>query len=121
MRYRFVPLTAIAAANCINIPLMRQVELREGIVVSSLEGCEIGKSKTAAFDAVAQVVHTNTHTHTHTHQHTHPNSLFLSHIHTHIHTNAVAQVVHTHTHTHTHTHIHTLFLSHTYTQMPSLW
>jgi len=76
---RFVPLTAIAAvtkilkrvcpiksldndfqesgqANCINIPMMRQVELREGIAVSTAEGMEIGKSKAAALGAVAQVL-----------------------------------------------------------------
>lgn len=52
---RFVPLTAIAAANCINIPLMRQIELKEGIAVTTKEGVEIGKSKTAALNAVKQV------------------------------------------------------------------
>ncbi len=53
---RFVPLTAIAAANCINIPMMRQVELQEGIMVSTEDGVEIGKSKAAALGAVGQVV-----------------------------------------------------------------
>lgn len=45
---RFVPLVAIAAANCINIPLMRQTELVEGIAVCSEDGVEVGKSKAAA-------------------------------------------------------------------------
>eukprot|EP00802_Teleaulax_amphioxeia_P007177 Tamp_07183.p2 GENE.Tamp_07183~~Tamp_07183.p2 ORF type:complete len:338 (-),score=64.87 Tamp_07183:1540-2514(-) len=53
---RFVPLTAIAAANCINIPMMRQVELKEGIAVATAEGVEVGTSKAAALSAVAQVV-----------------------------------------------------------------
>ena len=35
---------------------MRQVELREGIAVSTAEGMEIGKSKAAALGAVAQVL-----------------------------------------------------------------
>jgi tricarboxylate carrier len=51
---RFVPLTAIAAANCINIPMMRQVELKEGITVSTADGVEVGKSKAAALGAVSQ-------------------------------------------------------------------
>lgn len=54
---RFVPLTAIAAANCINIPMMRQVELKEGIAVATAEGVEVGTSKAAALSAVAQVLH----------------------------------------------------------------
>jgi hypothetical protein len=52
---RFVPLLAVGAANCVNIPLMRQAELKEGIIVSTKDGVDIGKSKQAAFDAVAQV------------------------------------------------------------------
>ena len=52
---RFVPLTAIAAANCINIPLMRQVELKEGIMVETADGVEVGKSKAAAISGVSQV------------------------------------------------------------------
>eukprot|EP00285_Hemiselmis_virescens_P008847 CAMPEP_0173391456 /NCGR_PEP_ID=MMETSP1356-20130122/18394_1 /TAXON_ID=77927 ORGANISM="Hemiselmis virescens, Strain PCC157" /NCGR_SAMPLE_ID=MMETSP1356 /ASSEMBLY_ACC=CAM_ASM_000847 /LENGTH=323 /DNA_ID=CAMNT_0014349089 /DNA_START=32 /DNA_END=1003 /DNA_ORIENTATION=- len=53
---RFVPLMAVGAANCINIPLMRQVELKEGITVSTEDGKEIGKSKNAALSAVLQVI-----------------------------------------------------------------
>ena len=52
---RFVPLMAIAAANCVNIPLMRQSELKDGITVSTADGEEIGASKAAAISAVAQV------------------------------------------------------------------
>jgi len=53
---RFVPLLAVGAANCINIPLMRQVELKQGITVSTEDGQEIGKSKKAAAHAVGQVI-----------------------------------------------------------------
>jgi hypothetical protein len=63
---RFVPLLAVGAANCVNIPLMRQAELTEGITVSTKEGEEIGKSKAAAFNAVAQVKPTLRLPHAHT-------------------------------------------------------
>jgi hypothetical protein len=53
---RFVPLVAVAAANCVNIPLMRQREMIEGITVKTKEGVEIGASKVAAQSAVATVV-----------------------------------------------------------------
>lgn len=53
---RFVPLLAVAAANCVNIPLMRQRELVEGIDIKSEDGVVLGKSKEAAKTAVAQVV-----------------------------------------------------------------
>mmetsp|Transcript_29188 Transcript_29188/g.66154 ORF Transcript_29188/g.66154 Transcript_29188/m.66154 type:complete len:323 (-) Transcript_29188:87-1055(-) len=53
---RFVPLIAVASANCVNIPLMRQVELKEGIMVADAEGKELGKSKNAAVAAVGQVI-----------------------------------------------------------------
>ncbi len=53
---RFVPLLAVAAANCVNIPLMRQRELVEGIDIKTREGEVLGKSKEAAKTAVAQVV-----------------------------------------------------------------
>lgn len=53
---RFVPLLAVAAANCVNIPLMRQRELMEGIDIKTQEGEVLGKSKEAAKTAVAQVV-----------------------------------------------------------------
>lgn len=53
---RFVPLIAVAMGNCINIPLMRQTELKNGITVSTKDGKEIGESKAAAVGAVAQVI-----------------------------------------------------------------
>ncbi|CAH0480283.1 unnamed protein product [Peronospora belbahrii] len=53
---RLVPFVAVAAANCVNIPLMRQRELLGGIEVETADGEKIGKSKRAAVEAVAQVV-----------------------------------------------------------------
>ncbi|KAE8895193.1 Sideroflexin-1 [Phytophthora fragariae] len=53
---RLVPLVAVAAANCVNIPLMRQRELLGGIEVETADGQKVGKSKRAAVEAVAQVV-----------------------------------------------------------------
>jgi len=53
---RFVPFCAVASANCINIPMMRSKELREGIAVTDENGKYIGKSQTAAKQAIMQVV-----------------------------------------------------------------
>lgn len=53
---RLVPLAAVAAANCVNIPLMRQRELIDGISVEDSNGESIGKSVVAAQHAVAQVI-----------------------------------------------------------------
>lgn len=53
---RFVPFAAVAAANCVNIPLMRQSELRNGISVLDENGNKVGTSKTAARNAVAMTV-----------------------------------------------------------------
>lgn len=53
---RFVPFVAVAAANCINIPLMRQKEIKEGIEVFDENGNKIGQSKTAAQKAIREVV-----------------------------------------------------------------
>uniref|UniRef100_A0A8C5W6T5 Sidoreflexin n=1 Tax=Microcebus murinus TaxID=30608 RepID=A0A8C5W6T5_MICMU len=53
---RFVPFAAVAAANCINIPLMRQRELRVGIPVTDENGNRLGESANAAQQAIAQVV-----------------------------------------------------------------
>lgn len=52
---RYVPFAAVAAANCINIPLMRQREMFNGIAVYDEEGNEIGFSKKAAYKSIAQV------------------------------------------------------------------
>ncbi|XP_020932177.1 sideroflexin-1 isoform X3 [Sus scrofa] len=53
---RFVPFAAVAAANCINIPLMRQRELRAGIPVTDENGNRLGESANAAKQAITQVV-----------------------------------------------------------------
>ncbi|XP_026080059.1 sideroflexin-1-like [Carassius auratus] len=53
---RFVPFAAVAAANCINIPFMRQRELKYGIPVSDAEGKRLGESTKAAQQAIVQVV-----------------------------------------------------------------
>jgi tricarboxylate carrier len=45
---RFVPLIAVAAANCINIPLMRQQEVKNGISIQNAKGEDVGLSGKAA-------------------------------------------------------------------------
>ncbi len=52
---RFIPLISVGGANLVNIPLMRQVEMKEGITVSTDAGVEIGKSQNAAVSALQQV------------------------------------------------------------------
>lgn len=53
---RFVPFAAVAAANCVNIPLMRQNELTSGIDLRDENGNVICKSKYAAGTGISQVV-----------------------------------------------------------------
>merc|ERR1712226_772755 len=53
---RLVPFAAIAAANCINIPMMRRRELAEGIPVFSESGERVGESVSAAKKAIPMVV-----------------------------------------------------------------
>lgn len=53
---RYVPFAAVAAANCINIPLMRQNELANGIVVCDEDGNELANSRIAAVKGISQVV-----------------------------------------------------------------
>lgn len=53
---RFVPFVAVAAANCINLPLMRQKEIKEGIEVYDVDGNKLGQSKVAAKKAIREVV-----------------------------------------------------------------
>lgn len=53
---RFVPFVAVAAANCVNIPLMRRQEIDKGIDVFDGEGKKLGESKVAAKKAIREVV-----------------------------------------------------------------
>jgi tricarboxylate carrier len=52
---RFVPLAAVATANLINIPLMRQSELKTGIAVVDADDNKLGMSQTTAKRAIGQV------------------------------------------------------------------
>ncbi|XP_003383899.1 PREDICTED: sideroflexin-1-like [Amphimedon queenslandica] len=52
---RFVPFAAVAAANCVNIPLMRQREINNGIPIVDSDDNKVGVSKNAAKKAIAQV------------------------------------------------------------------
>lgn len=52
---RFVPFAAVAAANSINLPMMRRNELVDGITVTTADGEELGKSSKAAQSAISQV------------------------------------------------------------------
>lgn len=53
---RFVPFVAVAAANWINIPLMRQNEIILGLDVEDENGKIIGKSQLAPVKGISQVV-----------------------------------------------------------------
>lgn len=53
---RYVPFAAVAAANCVNIPLMRQNELANGIDVRDENGNIVGRSRLAAAKGITQVV-----------------------------------------------------------------
>lgn len=53
---RFVPLLAVAAANCVNIPLMRQQEVKNGINIETEDGEVVGASTSAATAALMQVI-----------------------------------------------------------------
>ncbi|XP_064550565.1 sideroflexin-1-3 [Drosophila montana] len=53
---RLVPLVAVAAANCINIPCMRMQELRNGVSLLDEKNNEVGISKKAAFVGISAVV-----------------------------------------------------------------
>lgn len=52
---RYVPFAAVAAANCINIPLMRQQEIVNGIEVADEKGNIVGSSRLAAVKGISEV------------------------------------------------------------------
>ncbi|XP_064616341.1 sideroflexin-2-like [Liolophura sinensis] len=56
MVQRFVPFVAVASANVVNIPLMRQSELTDGIAVFDENGNKITESRYAAVKGISQVV-----------------------------------------------------------------
>lgn len=53
---RYVPLSAVVAANLVNIPLMRQTEITLGVDVVDENDKLIGKSRAAAIKGISQVV-----------------------------------------------------------------
>lgn len=52
---RLVPFTAVAAANCVNIPMMRMKEIQDGVTLLDNNGNKLGESKTAAKKGIAAV------------------------------------------------------------------
>uniref|UniRef100_A0A0N5AWW2 Sideroflexin-2 n=1 Tax=Syphacia muris TaxID=451379 RepID=A0A0N5AWW2_9BILA len=53
---RLVPFSAVAVANAINLPLMRQNELKNGVMVSDDEGNELVPSKCAAYKGIIETL-----------------------------------------------------------------
>ncbi|XP_063982427.1 sideroflexin-2 [Diachasmimorpha longicaudata] len=52
---RYVPFAAVAAANCVNIPLMRQNEILQGVDLADENGNKLTQSKIAAVKGISQV------------------------------------------------------------------
>jgi tricarboxylate carrier len=52
---RYVPFVAVAVANAVNIPLMRQNEILNGIDIESEDGSIVGKSRVASVAGISQV------------------------------------------------------------------
>ncbi|XP_018024299.1 sideroflexin-3-like isoform X2 [Hyalella azteca] len=53
---RLVPFTAVAAANCVNIPMMRMKEIQEGVPLTDSAGQKLGvSSSTAAKEGISAV------------------------------------------------------------------
>ncbi|XP_067618611.1 sideroflexin-1-3 [Eurosta solidaginis] len=53
---RLVPLAAVAAANCINVPMMRMQELKNGVTLLDEQNNELGVSRKAAAVGITAVV-----------------------------------------------------------------
>lgn len=53
---RWVPFAAVAAANCVNIPMMRQQEILNGIAVTDENDNKLGHSRKAAIKGISQVI-----------------------------------------------------------------
>ncbi|KAK6639280.1 hypothetical protein RUM43_007552 [Polyplax serrata] len=53
---RYVPFVAVAAANCVNIPLMRQGELINGIALVDQNGNKVTESRLAAAKAIIPII-----------------------------------------------------------------
>lgn len=51
-----MPFVAVAAANCVNIPLMRQGEIMSGITLVDENGNKMTESRLAAAKGISQVV-----------------------------------------------------------------
>ena len=54
--FRLVPFVAVCSANSINIPMMRRLELTDGVELSTEQGQIVGHSKTAARQGIGMVV-----------------------------------------------------------------
>lgn len=53
---RYVPFAAVAAANCVNIPFMRQNEIINGVDVFDENDNKVGESRVAAVKGISQVI-----------------------------------------------------------------